>query len=69
MKKRDLLAKIKSIPDDAEIYVMSDHGQQSEKGSHVSYSYNVGKLPFYGEDLEWHDNYKEGMTCTAIMVS
>jgi hypothetical protein len=50
-KLRDVINK---VPDEAVVYVESDHGQSAEQAGHILVCYSP-KQPYYGDDLGWEE--------------
>jgi len=62
MTKDELLEALKDVPGKAEIYVESDNGQYPEMSGGVFYcDSHRGKLPYYGEDLDWYNEEASNM--------
>ncbi len=54
MKNKELMEVLSKIPDDAKIYVESDHGQKSESAYYIFVSKSPN-LWLYGDDVDWHN--------------
>lgn len=67
-KLKDL---IENIPDNAKVYVESDHGQTSEIAGAVCVTYDDSDLPFYGDELEWENtgDMSAPLNVTAVRIN
>lgn len=52
MTVKELIEKLNQVPENALVYVESDHGQCSEHAGDIEVCFD-NNTPFYGEDLEW----------------
>ena len=73
MKVSELLKDLKEVPEDAVVYIESDHGQSSEQAGGVYYTTRTGidnKLPYYGDDFDWCERGDvEDISCvTAVLI-
>lgn len=64
MQKKHLIMLLNQIPDSAEIYVSSEHGEKPDRVGYVSGVIDVDILPFYGDDLKW--KYLTDMTAEEL---
>lgn len=67
MNVAKLKAMLVGVPDTAQVYIMSDHGQSPEKAGFVSTT-NDTELPYYGDDMEWEEPV-EACAVTAVRIS
>jgi len=53
---KELINYLKTLPENAIVYIESDHGQTPEQAGSVSISieeFGTDKPPYYGEDVNW----------------
>jgi hypothetical protein len=57
---KELKDKLLNFPDDAIVYIESDHGQQSEQAGIIFATDEVfeDEVPYYGEDICWEDDWE-----------
>lgn len=74
MTKAELIEALKNIPDTAIVYVESDHGQTPERVGHIFYTteqpatYPKKELPYYGDNLDWHEKAPYPSIVTAVKI-
>ena len=68
MTKGELIALLQGVPNDAVIYVESDHGQTPEQAAYISFV-RSSNLPFYGDDLPWSDDELMVKVATAVLIN
>lgn len=67
MTKKELIIKLFNVPDDAEIFVEADHGQQPSQADYIDISSTPRKYWEYPyEDIDWRGNEK---AITAVRIS
>lgn len=66
----DLIEKLSKYPQNAIVYIESDHGQQPEQADFISVT-TANEQPFYGEDLTWHreEEVTQNMKVRAVLIS
>lgn len=52
MKVKELIKKLKDVPQNAEVYIEADHGQLAEQASSLGFTYD-DELPYYGDDISF----------------
>ena len=65
MTKRELLAKLIDVPDDATVFIYADHGQQDEIAGIVEISSNP-KRYWDDDEIDWRGNED---AITAVRIS
>jgi hypothetical protein len=67
MNKKELFDSLSDVPDNAEIYVEADHGQNPERCPVLLFTADE-ELPNYGEDIAWLKTMKPEKA-TAVLLS
>ena len=69
MTKKELIESLAPYPDDALIYVESDHGQVPEQSEGVAVSKDE-ELPFtdFDGEIAWRSDVKNKGAVTAIII-
>lgn len=73
MTKKQLLKHLNnpSIPDDAIVYVESDHGQNPNMAGGILYTLeDADDLPYFGQDVWWceESELEEGDKITGVCI-
>jgi hypothetical protein len=67
MNAGELKALLINVPDTAEVYVMSDHGQSPEQAGSLDATMDA-ELSFYGDEVDW-DEEVDACDITAVRIS
>jgi hypothetical protein len=67
MNAGELKALLINVPDTAEVYIMSDHGQSPEQAGSLDVTSDLD-LHFDGDEINW-DEEVEACDITAVRIS
>ncbi|RLA62116.1 MAG: hypothetical protein DRQ78_08270 [Epsilonproteobacteria bacterium] len=69
MTKGDLIERLKSIPDDAKVFMWCDHGQTNFTADTITATtFDVSGIEYESEDIDWTENDAQ-VPITAIELS
>ena len=68
MTKKELIKSLDGIPDDAVLYVASDHAMTPERCSDISWTVSETHT-YYGDELKWDTVQKTKSISTAFLIS
>lgn len=66
MTKKELIEQLKDMPDDAVVFVVSDHGQSPEESFCIDISSTPESYWDDTDEIDWKGNKK---AITAILIS